>query len=152
MIQQEKAQKKRESVIALDLESLKISGEFADGVEAMVQVGSIFSENAKIGVLIEALAVSFCDAWIFKSSRMQLSRIPISVSDSHPDKKLQSAAVCDWVIQCRDANICLPFRLQLRKHLFYFLRRNLAPPAAVAAKRTNQNQWLFGMCGSSCVT
>ncbi|KAG2540710.1 protein ABERRANT POLLEN TRANSMISSION 1 isoform X2 [Panicum virgatum] len=112
--QQEKAQKKRESVIAVDLESLKISGEFADGVEAMVQVGSIFSENAKIGVLIEALAVSFCDAWIFKSSRMQLSRIPISVSDSHPDKKLQSAAVCDWVIQCRDANICLPFRLQLR--------------------------------------
>lgn len=112
--QQEKAQRKRESVIAIDLESLKISGEFADGVEAMVQVGSIFSENAKIGVLIEGLAVSFCGAWLFKSSRMQLSRIPISVSDSHPDKKLQSAAVCDWVIQCRDANICLPFRLQLR--------------------------------------
>ncbi|OEL36899.1 Protein ABERRANT POLLEN TRANSMISSION 1 [Dichanthelium oligosanthes] len=112
--QQEKAQKKRESVIAIDVESLKISGEFADGVEAMVQVGSIFSENAKIGVLVEGLAVSFCDAWIFKSSRMQLSRIPISVSDSHPDKKLQSAAVCDWVIQFRDANICLPFRLQLR--------------------------------------
>jgi len=57
--QQEKAPKKRESVIAVDLESLKISGEFADGVEAMVQVGSIFSENAKIGVLIEALASVF---------------------------------------------------------------------------------------------
>jgi hypothetical protein len=112
--QQEKAQRKRESVIAIDLESLKISGELADGVEAMVQVGSIFSENAKIGVLVEGLAVSFCGAWILKSSRMQLSRIPVSVSDSHPDKKLQSAAVCDWVIQCRDANICLPFRLQLR--------------------------------------
>ncbi|WVZ56949.1 hypothetical protein U9M48_007409 [Paspalum notatum var. saurae] len=112
--QQEKAQKKRESVIAIDLESLKISGELADGVEAMVTVGYIFSENAKIGVLVEGIAVSFCDAWIFKSSRMQLSRIPISVSDSHSDKKLQSAAVCDWVIQCRDANICLPFRLQLR--------------------------------------
>ncbi|CAL4930998.1 unnamed protein product [Urochloa decumbens] len=112
--QQDKAQRKRESVIALDLESLKISGEFADGVEAMVQVGSIFSENAKIGVLVEGLVVSFCGAWLFKSSRMQLSRIPVSVSDSHPDKKLQSAAVCDWVIQCRDANICLPFRLQLR--------------------------------------
>ncbi|KAJ1297114.1 hypothetical protein BS78_01G353000 [Paspalum vaginatum] len=112
--QQEKAQKKRESVIAIDLESLKISGELADGVEAMVTVGYIFSENAKIGVLVEGIAVGFCDAWIFKSSRMQLSRIPISVSDSHSDKKLQSAAVCDWVIQCRDANICLPFRLQLR--------------------------------------
>lgn len=112
--QQEKAQKKRESVIAIDVESLKISGELADGVEAMVHVGSIFSENAKIGVLVEGLAVSFCGAWLFKSSRMQISRIPVSVSDSLPDKKLQSAATCDWVIQCRDAYICLPFRLQLR--------------------------------------
>ncbi|KAK3151633.1 hypothetical protein QOZ80_3AG0248430 [Eleusine coracana subsp. coracana] len=112
--QQEKAQRKRESVIAIDLESLRISGELADGVEAMVHVGSIFSENAKIGVLVEGLAVSFCGAWLFKSSRMQLSRIPISVSDSVPDKKLQSAATCDWVIQLRDAHICLPFRLQLR--------------------------------------
>ncbi|KAL6649941.1 hypothetical protein ACP70R_014165 [Stipagrostis hirtigluma subsp. patula] len=112
--QQEKAQRKRESVIAIDLESLKISGELADGVEAMVHVGSIFSENAKIGVLVEGLVVSFCGAWLFKSSRMQLSRIPISFSDSLPDKKLQSAATCDWVIQFRDAHICLPFRLQLR--------------------------------------
>jgi hypothetical protein len=111
---QEKAQNKRESVIAIDLESLRISGELADGVEAMVHVGSIFSENAKIGVLVEGLAVSFCGAWLFKSSRMQLSRIPISVSDSLPDKKLHSAATCDWVIQLRDAHICLPFRLQLR--------------------------------------
>ncbi|AQL06602.1 aberrant pollen transmission1 [Zea mays] len=112
--QQEKAQKKRESVIAIDLESLKISGELADGVEAMITVGYIFSENAKIGVLVEGISVSFCGAWILKSSRMQLSRIPISVSDSNSDKKLQSAAACDWVIQCRDVNICLPFRLQLR--------------------------------------
>ncbi|KAG0551097.1 hypothetical protein BDA96_01G394300 [Sorghum bicolor] len=112
--QQEKVQKKRESVIAIDLESLKISGEFADGVEAMITVGYIFSENAKIGVLVEGISVSFCDAWILKSSRMQLSRIPVSVSDSNSDKKLQSAAACDWVIQCRDVNICLPFRLQLR--------------------------------------
>ncbi|TVU47028.1 hypothetical protein EJB05_06604 [Eragrostis curvula] len=112
--QQEKAQRKRESVIAIDLESLRISGELADGVEAMVHVGSIFSENAKIGVLVEGLEVNFCGAWLFRSSRMQLSRIPISVSDSLPDKKLQSAATCDWVIQLRDARICLPFRLQLR--------------------------------------
>ncbi|XBI71816.1 hypothetical protein VPH35_065929 [Triticum aestivum] len=112
--QQEKAQKKRESVIAIDVESLKISGELADGVEAMVHVGSIFSENAKIGVLIEGVAIIFCDAQLFKSSRMQISRIPISVSDSIPDKKFQSATTCDWVIQLRDAYICLPFRLQLR--------------------------------------
>uniref|UniRef100_A0A0D9VU36 FMP27/BLTP2/Hobbit GFWDK motif-containing RBG unit domain-containing protein n=1 Tax=Leersia perrieri TaxID=77586 RepID=A0A0D9VU36_9ORYZ len=112
--QQEKPQKKRESVIAVDVESLKISGELADGVEAMVHVGSIFSENAKIGVLIEGLIVSFCGARIFKSSRTQISRIPVSISDSLPDKKLQSASTCDWVIQCRDAYICLPFRLQLR--------------------------------------
>ncbi|XP_015690856.2 protein ABERRANT POLLEN TRANSMISSION 1-like isoform X2 [Oryza brachyantha] len=112
--QQEKPQKKRESVIALDVESLRISGELADGVEAMVHVGSIFSENAKIGVLIEGILVSFCGARIFKSSRTQISRIPVSISDSLPDKKLQSAATCDWVIQCRDAYICLPFRLQLR--------------------------------------
>lgn len=112
--QQEKAQKKRESVIAVDMESLKISGELADGVEAMIHVGSIFSENAKIGVLVEGIAVNFCGAQLLKSSRIQISRIPISVSDSHPDKKVQSAATCDWVIQCRDAYICLPFRLQLR--------------------------------------
>ncbi|KAG8063345.1 hypothetical protein GUJ93_ZPchr0003g18208 [Zizania palustris] len=112
--QQEKPQRKRESVIAIDVESLKLSGELADGVEAMVHVGSIFSENAKIGVLIEGLLVSFCGARIFKCSRTQISRIPISISDSVHDKKPQSAATCDWVIQCRDAYICLPFRLQLR--------------------------------------
>nr|CAB3500797.1 unnamed protein product [Digitaria exilis] len=39
--QHEKAQRKRESVIAIDLESLKISGEFADGVEAMVQINNM---------------------------------------------------------------------------------------------------------------
>ncbi|KAM0879684.1 hypothetical protein ACQ4PT_034073 [Festuca glaucescens] len=112
--QQEKAQKKRESVIAIDVESLKISGELADGVEATVHVGSIFSENAKIGVLVEGIALNFCGAQLFKSTSIQISRIPISVSGSLPDKKLQSAATCDWVIQCRDAYICLPFRLQLR--------------------------------------
>uniref|UniRef100_A0A0E0E3G3 FMP27/BLTP2/Hobbit GFWDK motif-containing RBG unit domain-containing protein n=1 Tax=Oryza meridionalis TaxID=40149 RepID=A0A0E0E3G3_9ORYZ len=112
--QQEKPQKKQELVIAVDVESLKISGELADGVEAMIHVGSIFSENAKIGVLIEGLVVSFCGARIFKCSRTQLSRIPVSISDSLPDKKLQSAATCDWVIQCRNAYVCLPFRLQLR--------------------------------------
>ncbi|XP_062211296.1 protein ABERRANT POLLEN TRANSMISSION 1-like isoform X2 [Phragmites australis] len=112
--QQEKVQRKRESVIAIDLELLKISGELADGVEAMVHVGSIFSENAKIGVLVEGVTVSFCGARLFKSSRMQISRIPISISDSLADKKLQSTATCDWVIQFRDAYICLPFRLQLR--------------------------------------
>ncbi|KAI3508974.1 hypothetical protein L1887_23997 [Cichorium endivia] len=97
--------KKKESLFAIDVEMLRVTAEAGDGVETMIQVQSIFSENARIGVLLEGLMLSFNAARVFKSGRMQLSRIP-SASDP--------AVKWDYVIQGLDMHICLPFRLQLR--------------------------------------
>lgn len=101
----EKKKKKKESLFAIDVEMLTVTAEAGDGVETMIQVQSIFSENARIGVLLEGLMFSFNSVRIFKSGRMQLSRIP---NGSEP------AVKWDYVIQGLDMHICLPFRLQLR--------------------------------------
>ncbi|KAK2394597.1 protein SABRE [Trifolium repens] len=107
-------EKKKGSIFAVDVEMLNISAELGDGVDAMVQVQSIFSENASIGVLFEGLMVNFCGARILKSSRMQISRIPSISAASASDAKGTVATTWDWVIQGLDVNICLPYRLQLR--------------------------------------
>ncbi|GLT93704.1 hypothetical protein SLE2022_114820 [Rubroshorea leprosula] len=105
--------KKKESIFAVDVEMLTISAEVGDGVEAMVQVQSIFSENARIGVLLEGLMLSFCGAQIFKSSRLQISRIP-STSSSSSEAKGAAGTIWDWRVQALDVHICMPYRLQLR--------------------------------------
>lgn len=102
--------KKRESIFAVDVEMLRISAEVGDGVDAMVHVQSIFSENARIGVLLEGLMLSFNGSRVFRSSRMQISRIPSASIDA----KVPVATSWDWVIQGLDVHICMPFRLQLR--------------------------------------
>nr|GEU34142.1 protein SABRE [Tanacetum cinerariifolium] len=104
-VHSEKNQKKKESLFAIDVELLTVTAEAGDGVETMIQVQSIFSENARIGVLLEGLFFSFNSVRVFKSGRMQLSRIP---NASEPSVKW------DYVIQGLDMHICLPFRLQLR--------------------------------------
>lgn len=104
--------KKKESIFAVDVEMLSIYAEVGDGVDAMVQVQSIFSENARIGVLLEGLTLCFNGSRVFKSSRMQISRIPSASCPS--DAKVPISTTWDWVIQGLDVHICLPYRLQLR--------------------------------------
>ncbi|KAK7372939.1 hypothetical protein VNO80_06330 [Phaseolus coccineus] len=106
------SEKKKESVFAVDVEMLNISAELGDGVNATVQVQSIFSENARIGVLLEGLLFNFNGARLVKSSRMQVSRIPSKSAAATSDPK--GATIWDWVIQGLDVHICLPFRLELR--------------------------------------
>jgi len=105
-------QKKKESIFAVDVETLNILADLGDGVDAMVQVQSIFSENARIGVLLEGLMLSFNGARVFKSSRMQISRIP-SVSANASDIK-GHVTTWDYVVQGLDFHIIMPYRLQLR--------------------------------------
>lgn len=105
--------KKKESIFAVDVEMLSISAMVGDGVETMVKVQSIFSENARIGLLLEGLMLSFNGSRLFKSSRMQISRIP-GVSTSSSDAKVPVTNTLDWVIQGLDVHICIPYRLQLR--------------------------------------
>lgn len=113
-VQYDKQQKKKESIFAVDIEMLSVFAELADGVEALVQVQSIFSENARIGVLLEGLILSFNKARILKSSRMQISRIPVYASNNSLDSKTSVAMRWDWVIRSLDVHICIPYRLQLR--------------------------------------
>ncbi|XP_042024224.1 protein SABRE-like isoform X2 [Salvia splendens] len=109
----EKPVKKSESIFAIDVEMLSMSAEVGDGVEAFVQVQSIFSENARIGVLLEGLMLELNEARVFRSSRMQISRIP-NASGSLSDAKFETVTTWDWVIQALDVHICMPFRLELR--------------------------------------
>ncbi|KAK6938059.1 FMP27, C-terminal [Dillenia turbinata] len=112
--QHDKQQKKRESVFAVDVELLSISAEAGDGVEVKVQVQSIFSENACIGVLLEGLMLCFNGAQVFKSGRMQISCIPNVASRSLDAKHPPSTYTWDWVVQGLDVHICMPYRLPLR--------------------------------------
>ncbi|KAF7139251.1 hypothetical protein RHSIM_Rhsim07G0212900 [Rhododendron simsii] len=112
-LQKEKQNKKRKSLLAIDIEMLSLSASVGDGVDATIQVQSIFSEDASIGVLLEGLMLSFNEARVFKSSRIQISRIP-NVSSGSSDGKLEGTTTWDWVIQGLDVHICLPYRLQLR--------------------------------------
>ncbi|KAJ3673403.1 hypothetical protein LUZ60_006777 [Juncus effusus] len=96
----------KKSVFAIDIEKLKLAAELADGVEAVINVQTIFSENAKIGVLLEGLELGFNCARVFRTSRIQVSRIPVSMT-CH-------ITTLDWVVQARDVNICLPYRLEIR--------------------------------------
>ncbi|KAK8943364.1 hypothetical protein KSP40_PGU018540 [Platanthera guangdongensis] len=110
---------KREAVFAIDVEKLKLTAELADGVETVIHVQSIFSENARIGVLLEEIVLSINNARVFKSSRMQISRIPVSTSSNSPDAKVHlttswDSSMWDWVIQGPDIHISMPYRLQLR--------------------------------------
>ncbi|CAH1443357.1 unnamed protein product [Lactuca virosa] len=105
-LESEKNKKKKESLFAIDVEMLTLTAEAGDGVEAMIKVQSIFSENARIGVLVEGLMLSFNSAKVFKSGRMQISRIPHASKDS--------GGKWDWVIQAFDIHIIMPYRLQLR--------------------------------------
>ncbi|KAJ8762590.1 hypothetical protein K2173_008029 [Erythroxylum novogranatense] len=105
--------KKKESIFAVDVELLTVSAEAGDGVDVMVQVQSIFSENARIGVLLEGLFLSFNGSRVLKSSRMQVSRIP-SASNSTSDLTGPGVVTWDWVIQGLDVHIILPYRLELR--------------------------------------
>jgi hypothetical protein len=114
-LNEKEAIKKKESIFAIDVEKLNIMAEVADGVEATILVQSIFSENTKIGVLFEGLDLSFNGSRIFKTTRTQVSRIPVSMSSNHmPDGKLHHVTVCDWVIQAGQMHICMPYRLELR--------------------------------------
>lgn len=105
--------KKKESIFSVDVEMLSVSAEVGDGVETVVQVQSIFSENVRIGLLLEGLMLSFNGSRLFKSSRMQISRFP-GVSTGSSDAKVPVTTTWDWVIQGPDVHICMPYRLQLR--------------------------------------
>lgn len=104
---------KRGSIFAVDVEVLRISAELADGVEANMHVQSIFTENAKIGVLSEGLSVSLNCARVLKSTRIQISCIPFGTANSL-SSKVEPSPKRDWVVQGLDVHICMPYRLPLR--------------------------------------
>lgn len=108
----------KELVLAVDIEHLNLSAGLADGVECLVQVQSIFSEDAKIGILLEDLKISFNDATVLKSNRLQISRIPTSpdslISSGSFDAESKSPITWDCIVQGSDIRIILPHRLQLR--------------------------------------
>lgn len=111
-IRPDRYQKKKESIFAIDVEMLSVYAEVGDGVDSLIQIQSIFSENARIGILFEGLLLTFNGSRVLKSSRMQISRIPSVLGSSSSGKSVVTK--WDWVIQGLDVHILMPFRLQLR--------------------------------------
>ncbi|XP_024015622.1 protein SABRE isoform X2 [Eutrema salsugineum] len=107
-------QKKKESMFAIDVETLTISAEVGDGVEVKLEAQSIFSENASIGVLLEGLMLAFNGSRVFKTTRMQISRIPSTSSNLSDAIPVMTSGPWDWVVQGLDVHICMPYKLQLR--------------------------------------
>ncbi|XP_013672232.2 protein SABRE isoform X2 [Brassica napus] len=107
-------QKKKESMFAIDVETLTISAEVGDGVEVKLEAQSIFSENACIGVLLEGLMLAFNGSRVFKSTRMQISRVPSASSSLSDAVPVMTGGPWDWVLQGLDVHICMPHKLQLR--------------------------------------
>ncbi|KAL6893652.1 hypothetical protein ACP4OV_007750 [Aristida adscensionis] len=103
----------RGSIFAIDVEVLRVSAELADGVEANMHVQSIFSENAKIGLLSEGLSLSLNGARVLNSTRIQISCIPFGTG-SLLDAKVEPSSKRDWVVQGLDVHVCMPYRLPLR--------------------------------------
>ncbi|KAJ1691792.1 hypothetical protein LUZ63_015947 [Rhynchospora breviuscula] len=104
---------KKESIIAVDVEVLNVTAELADGVNAKLYVQSIFTENAKIGLLMEGLVLRFNEARVLRSTRLQISRIPFKQS-SLANTMADLTRKRDWIIQGLDVYVCMPFRLPLR--------------------------------------
>ncbi|KAJ0254517.1 Protein SABRE [Hirschfeldia incana] len=107
-------QKKKESMFAIDVETLTISAEVGDGVEVKLEAQSIFSENACIGVLLEGLMLAFNGSRVFKTTRMQISRVPSGSSSLSDAVPVMTGGPWDWVVQGLDVHICMPHKLQLR--------------------------------------
>ncbi|KAL0718645.1 hypothetical protein Bca4012_067968 [Brassica carinata] len=107
-------QKKKESMFAIDVETLTISAEVGDGVEVQLEAQSIFSENACIGVLLEGLMLAFNGSRVFKTTRMQISRVPSASSSLSDAVPVMTGGPWDWVVQGLDVHICMPYKLQLR--------------------------------------
>ncbi|KAF8733896.1 hypothetical protein HU200_014751 [Digitaria exilis] len=101
------------SIFAIDVDVLRVSAQLADGVEANIHVQSIFTENAKIGVLSEGLSLAFNGSRVLKSTRIQISCIPFN-NGSLLDAKVEPSSKRDWVVQGLDVHICMPYRLPLR--------------------------------------
>eukprot|EP01018_Ginkgo_biloba_P039836 Gb_21610 [translate_table: standard] len=118
-VRPEKQHQKKELVLAVDIEVLSLSAGLADGVECMVQVQSIFSEDAKIGILLEDLKLILNEATVLKSNRLQISRIP-NYSDSGTessnsiDAERRYPIIWDCIVQGSNVHIIMPHRLQLR--------------------------------------
>lgn len=107
-------QKKKESMFAIDVETLTISAVVGDGVEVKLEAQSIFSENACIGVLLEGLMIAFNGSRVFKTTRLQISRIPAASSNLSDAVPVMTGVPWDWVVQGLDVHICMPYKLQLR--------------------------------------
>lgn len=109
--------------VAIDIEGLIFTVEIGDGAEMELQVQSIFSEDAQIGLLAEATKLFLNKALLLSSDRLQISRIPYlpelakentCENDAARNSGVVGTHYWDCVIQANGTRIVMPFRLPLR--------------------------------------
>lgn len=107
--------------VAVDLEHIDLSAALADGVDASLSIASMFSEDFKVGVLLEELKIALNGAMVLKSKRLQIARIPCFIQNNIETTDSQESSRCgteiaswDYLIQGSGVCIILPYRLECR--------------------------------------
>eukprot|EP00250_Pteridium_aquilinum_P012865 c20993_g1_i1 orf=354-8423(+) len=108
--------------VAVDLEHIDLSAALADGVDASLSIASMFSEDLKVGILLEELKVLLNGAAVLKSKRLQIARIPCFIQNNVETTVAQESSICgtetasfwDYLIQGSGVRIVLPYRLECR--------------------------------------
>jgi len=105
--------------VALDVEGFDFIAEVADGVELVLHVDSLFSEDAEIGLLLENSLLTLNSATVLSSESLQISRIPVA-DEQHKDGPLRLVAGLgdfkrwDCIIQGSGTRIIMPYRMPFR--------------------------------------
>eukprot|EP00850_Spirogloea_muscicola_P019602 SM000195S05249 [mRNA] locus=s195:34121:49736:+ [translate_table: standard] len=128
------SQAKKALVVAVDLEETVIQVAAGDGVEVVVTMQSTFSEDARVGLLLEGLQVSINRATLLSSKVLQISKLPATPSSwsgsplppgypctgegqgfagEHAGLE-HGMAVSDYILQTTGLRFVMPWRLELR--------------------------------------
>eukprot|EP00850_Spirogloea_muscicola_P021121 SM000237S08138 [mRNA] locus=s237:43058:57701:- [translate_table: standard] len=127
-------QAKKALVIAVDMEGTVIQVAAGDGVEVVVTLQSTFSEDARVGLLLEGLQVSINRATLLSSKVLQVSKLPATppswsgsplppgypctregqgFAGEHAGPE-HGMAVSDYILQSTGLRFVMPWRLELR--------------------------------------
>ena len=120
IVQSTRKRSKSKVEVAIDVEGLIFTAEVGDGAEIELQVQSIFSEDAQIGLLAEDTKLFLNKALLLSSDRLQISRIPYvpelgkENTCDYDAARVVGTQYWDCVIQANGTRIVMPFRLPLR--------------------------------------
>lgn len=107
--------------VAVDIHGFDFSAALADGVEGSLSIASVFSEDFRIGIVLEQLKVALNSATVLRSKCLQAACLPSFIQNKNADSSEQDCLNSEAEIPCWDyliqgSGICviMPYRLECR--------------------------------------